>query len=340
MDAVPSIQKSCRLFVAAAVLVGIASCSTPVKSKRQSAQRVEPRIPASVAPTREAAKTPSAEDSAQVPERRRILPLREQVDLVQQEQTLLHARIDSVRDQLQQLRSATHSDRAPVAVSGGPSPVVKGSEVRPTVPANIAKASTVVDDDDVIRPDEDGVIDLPAPVRKPRAARKSRPAPAKRALPSRESETEIITPQELPSKQKTSVPGGTEKKPKEPAGNEEAVSFTKAMDLFKRKQYQDCITMLSALNVNSASNEGIARNNYWIGECHFGLAHYDEAIRSFKKTLSFPSSDKGSAASYMIAESYVRMGKNTEAKKGYEKVVKSFPQSAEAVRALKRLQQI
>jgi TolA-binding protein len=34
------------------------------------------------------------------------------------------------------------------------------------------------------------------------------------------------------------------------------------------------------------------------------------------------------------------MGKNSEAKKSYERVVKTYPKSAEAVRALKRLQQI
>lgn len=341
MDAVPSIQKSARLFVAVAVLVGIASCTTPVKSKRQTAQRVEPTSQKG-APTRESAKTQPVDDSVQAPERRRILPLREQVDLVQQEQSLLHARIDSVRDQIRQLRSATQVARGPEPSPVASSPVVKGNEVPRQAPANIAKATKAIDDDDVIRPDNDGWVDVPARLRKPRAPRRSRSAPAKRPLPSRESEAEIITPQEPQSKQKSSIPGESDKKQKQKdlAAIDATASFTTAMDLFKRKQYQDCITMLGALNATSASSEGIARNNYWIGESHFGLAHYEEAIRSFKKTISFPSSDKASAALYMIAESYIRMGKNAEAKKGYEKVVKSYPQSAEAVRALKRLQQI
>ena len=48
---------------------------------------------------------------------------------------------------------------------------------------------------------------------------------------------------------------------------------------------------------------------------------------------------RGSSGS-MIAESMIRLGQAAEAKKTYQRLLKQYPQSEEAVRAAKRLQQL
>lgn len=55
--------------------------------------------------------------------------------------------------------------------------------------------------------------------------------------------------------------------------------FAQAMELFKRKQYAECITLLQKSTAQSVSTESVARNSYWIGESNFVLGKYEEAIR-------------------------------------------------------------
>ncbi|MFM2133262.1 MAG: hypothetical protein RL156_543 [Bacteroidota bacterium] len=55
--------------------------------------------------------------------------------------------------------------------------------------------------------------------------------------------------------------------------------FAQAMELFKRKQYAECITLLQKSTAQSVSTESVAQNSYWIGESNFVLGKYEEAIR-------------------------------------------------------------
>lgn len=337
MDAVSSVP-FIRAVIAIAVAVSVASCVAPVKSKRQAAVRSD-------VPPLNSRREPSSitaidtDDSSRSSPRRRILPLREQIDKVEGEHSRLLARIDSMDVRINQLKSSIDGRRGSDA-SSPVTAVVRGSEPIRTSMSPPAAGVRVNDDEDLIRPDEMEAEETVQPsIRKRPAVKRPVNIPSKRRVIARPTDArEVVLPQETGS-------GAVEKMSTDKAADKAPVTgdparFTLAMDLFKRKQYKDCIVVLNALNTSSASSEGIARNNYWIGESNFGLARYEEAIRSFKKTLGYTSSEKAAAAQLMIAESYVRLGRNADAKKGYERVVKMYPQSAEAVRALKRLQQI
>jgi hypothetical protein len=111
------------------------SCSAPLKTKRyvnaggksadknpvgvsSQSQLIDreladlPASPASPEYTSTSTRSGARQDSAQFLERKRVLPLREQIELVQQEQAALHARIDSVRDELRELRSLRQSPQS------------------------------------------------------------------------------------------------------------------------------------------------------------------------------------------------------------------------------------
>lgn len=410
MEAIPTHVRHSRIFSALLLLVAVftwTSCGTPVKSKRQSLQRPESKSSYLEKPVRgeEGVRNPADTfPTAHASERRRILPLREEMERMQEEQHALSSRIDSIQDQVRGVQTSmqslqksivprssqnTTSNPPSSTVPSRPTSTSAGSGVtqeptNKTLPVlaqrgiNIPQATdrpletrptpgNVSDDfSDVIHPDqEDTAEEIPSIPRRTAPRRRNVSQSPKRTVAPRFT-TATENPQTRPSNSPKSnleqraaagnradnagrrtsdikagaTSGSTSGSTSVATSESDGISFTKAMELFKRKQFQDCLSVLSALNSKSASTEGIAKNNYWIGESYFGLARYDEAIRSFKKTLIYSSSEKSAAAQFMIAESYLKMGKNGEAKRGYERVAKLYPQSSEAVRALKRLQQI
>ena len=293
-------------------------------------------------------RTITPQDSSVASERKRILPLREQIERVQQEQAALHARIDSVRDELRELREVRQP--SPSRLIAGESKKQQSLPVeRNTSSSTLSSVATTDPFDDVIAPDGDEVPSNSAPKKissrsgtrgSSAASLSSRASGASRASTSKEiaKRPEVASTKDVNKDKETST---ANKSAKGSSGPADVVDlFAQAMELFKRKQYAECITLLQKSNARSASTESLARNSYWIGESCFGLGKYEDAIRWYKKALGYPAFDRASGSMLMIAESYVRMGKNSEAKKSYERVVKTYPKSAEAVRALKRLQQI
>ncbi|MCP4723818.1 MAG: hypothetical protein GY863_02215, partial [bacterium] len=77
-------------------------------------------------------------------------------------------------------------------------------------------------------------------------------------------------------------PGTTEEKPaavrpvKTMTGYE--LSYSQALDLFKRRKYRESIGGFSSLLANDKNNSYSDNCQYWIGECYFALRNYHEAV--------------------------------------------------------------
>jgi len=84
----------------------------------------------------------------------------------------------------------------------------------------------------------------------------------------------------------------------------------------------------------------VSKCNYWLGESHFGLGQYDDAIAYFQKVISSKNADKKADAFIMIAESNIRSGKVNEAKKVFTTFINNYPNSQYIPRAKKMLQQL
>src|SRR5262249_30522312 len=82
-----------------------------------------------------------------------------------------------------------------------------------------------------------------------------------------------------------------------------------------------------------------ANAQYWIGECHYRLGHYKEALKSFYDVVSYyPLSPKLAASSLKIGQTYTKMREYEKANMMYERVVDQYPDSAEADIARKDLE--
>ncbi len=216
-----------------------------------------------------------------------------------------------------------------------------------TAKATPIKKSPKSSSSDIINPDEGGNEADAVKAPRPKIRKKTAPSPAKQRIEP-DAEPKIVEKSERASKaQPTQGQLGKKESKEAPATATPAVKteqpgalFTTAMTLFSKRQYQESIDVLTQDMAQEKSPENQVRAQYWIGESYYGLGKYDEAINSFNKVIKSNSPEKTSKALSMIAESQIRMGKTAEAKKTYQKLQKQYPQTEEAVRAAKRLQQL
>ena len=83
----------------------------------------------------------------------------------------------------------------------------------------------------------------------------------------------------------------------------------------------------------------ISNCNYWLGEINFNQRDYNKSITYFKTALN-NNCDKKDIAQARIAESYFRIGKNSEAKIAYQNLLNEYPKSTYSPKAKKMLQQL
>jgi TolA-binding protein len=66
---------------------------------------------------------------------------------------------------------------------------------------------------------------------------------------------------------------------------------------------------------------------YWIGESHYQLGDYAQAIAHFQKVFTFLNTDKADAAQFGLANSYLKLGDTRQAVSEYRKMEILYPNS-------------
>jgi tol-pal system protein YbgF len=115
--------------------------------------------------------------------------------------------------------------------------------------------------------------------------------------------------------------------------------YDRVMEEFKHKDYEAALAGFRFFLELHGQSSLAANAQYWIGECHFRLGHYKEALKSFYDVVSnYPLSPKLAASSLKIGQTYTKMKDHEQARMMYERVVDQYPDSSEAEIARKALE--
>ena len=79
---------------------------------------------------------------------------------------------------------------------------------------------------------------------------------------------------------------------------------------------------------------------YWVGQIEYRQKNYQEARLAFLNTAKFKNSAKRADALYKLGLTSKALGDNDKAKKYYEVLIKSYPNSSSAILAKKELQSL
>ena len=98
--------------------------------------------------------------------------------------------------------------------------------------------------------------------------------------------------------------------------------------------------MFESLLASSSTNKLSDNAQYWIGESHYALKRYDEAIIDFEKVLTFPNSNKKPDAQYKLGLCYLRKGDNQKAAEELNRLRELYPNSPYSARAAELLSKL
>ena len=103
--------------------------------------------------------------------------------------------------------------------------------------------------------------------------------------------------------------------------------YTNALAEYRKRNFAAAIMQFESL-LSDGIREDLADNcHYWIGESHYGMGKYQEAIGHFEKVFGFKHTEKRDDAQLMIGNCYAAMGDKKAAREAYNKLISSYPAS-------------
>lgn len=117
------------------------------------------------------------------------------------------------------------------------------------------------------------------------------------------------------------------------------INLSEINALVIKGDYANATTQIKKILNSAKDHTTIANCNYLLGECAFNQKEYAQAINYYKQAIAKNTSNKDSAQA-KIAESYMRVGKTSDAKIEYQKLLIDYPRSIYSATAKKMLQQL
>lgn len=127
-----------------------------------------------------------------------------------------------------------------------------------------------------------------------------------------------------------------------PAGDADGfiASYESALRKFYERNYNGSMTEFRNLMQRFPNHKLASNCQYWIGECHFGLTQYTEAIEAFRAVFDYGFSHKKDDATLMLGRCYFRL-RDLDAAKGYfQELINSYPDSEYVEKAKEWLRRI
>jgi len=117
-------------------------------------------------------------------------------------------------------------------------------------------------------------------------------------------------------------------------------AYKAALQDYRDREYGQAIGEFSEILMVAPESEWADNAQYWIGECYYGLGNYEQALKEFRKVLSYPESEKDDDASFKIALCYIKLGDDEMAREALRKFLEDYPESEYVPRALKLLEEL
>ena len=101
-----------------------------------------------------------------------------------------------------------------------------------------------------------------------------------------------------------------------------------AKDFIKHDKYQEARNCLSAFIKDNPKSPHCGMMNFYIGKSYFEDKKYQNAAKAFMESFEADKNGKKtSKALYMLAECFMKLGKNDQMKMTLEKLAGTFPKS-------------
>ena len=109
--------------------------------------------------------------------------------------------------------------------------------------------------------------------------------------------------------------------------------YQTALRDFEARRFDSALKDFSEV-LAAAPKDALADNaQYWVGECHYGLKNYAQAIKEFQKVFVYPRSSKDDDAQLKIGLCYSKLGDVEKAVIELKRLTVDYPESEYVGRA-------
>ncbi|MDP2605405.1 MAG: tol-pal system protein YbgF [Deltaproteobacteria bacterium] len=114
--------------------------------------------------------------------------------------------------------------------------------------------------------------------------------------------------------------------------------YEAAWRALEKKDYKLAVGRFKEFLKKHAKSKLAANAQYWLGECHYALREFDQAIIEFDAVRrKYPQGDKVPAALLKQGYAFAELGEKVNARLILQEVVEKYPQSSEAAKAKLKL---
>lgn len=255
-----------------------------------------------------------------------------QVDLIEREQrrlrsdsTTVQSEVGTLRSEINAIRSSLADTRATLQQQQRELTALKErvEETRYQIGRQLGQSS---------REGDQRVKELEGRVAKMGDALKAQEA----ALKARDDEIKQLRDTMETTQKALAEPGGGAAASEAAIGESETVrrDYEAAWRTLEKKEFKLAIGRFKEFLKKHAKSKLAANAQYWIGECHYALREFDQAIIEFDAVRrKYPQGDKVPAALLKQGYAFAELGEKVNARLILQEVVEKYPQSSEAAKA-------
>ena len=125
--------------------------------------------------------------------------------------------------------------------------------------------------------------------------------------------------------------------PNQPADTSRRL-YDRVMEEFKHRDYDAALAGFRFFLELHGRSSLASNAQYWMGECHYRMGRYKEALAAFTTMVAhYPTSQKIAATTLKMGQTYEKMGDQDNARLMYERVLSQYPYTPESEQARKSL---